>query len=146
MQHPVVNIRYSSEKGDNCFIASVIGFPNITAHGSTMAIAAENIQNAIDSYSEAIKLEKDPSKQVNFVMDFSGETKQFVFEITVEAPEFKEAKEKHSHAATLLDHLIFIPAIAHQAKNIDKEPNRYGKYLEFIDFVRNSVVFKKIIK
>lgn len=43
-----VCIRYSSLPGDNCFIARVTEWPNVTAHGDTREEAAREIQAALE--------------------------------------------------------------------------------------------------
>ena len=48
-----IRIWYSAEKGDECFIAQVIEWPGIMAHGETREEAARQIQLALD---EAVKL------------------------------------------------------------------------------------------
>jgi hypothetical protein len=39
-----IRIWYSAEKGDECFIAQVVGWPGIMAHGETREEAARQIQ------------------------------------------------------------------------------------------------------
>jgi predicted RNase H-like HicB family nuclease len=47
-----IRIRYSAEKGDECFIAQVIEWPGIMAHGETREEAARQIQLALDGALE----------------------------------------------------------------------------------------------
>jgi predicted RNase H-like HicB family nuclease len=48
-----IRIWYSAEKGDECFIAQVVEWPGIMAHGETREEAARQIQPALD---EAVEL------------------------------------------------------------------------------------------
>ena len=43
-----IRIWYSAEKGDECFIAQVVEWPGIMAHGDTREDAARQIQLALD--------------------------------------------------------------------------------------------------
>ena len=43
-----IRIWYSAEKGDECFIAQVIEWPSIVAHGDTREKAARQIQLALE--------------------------------------------------------------------------------------------------
>lgn len=43
-----IRIWYSAEKGDECFIAQVVEWPGIMAHGDTREAAAREIQLALD--------------------------------------------------------------------------------------------------
>ena len=43
-----IRIWYSAEKGDECFIAQVVEWPGIMAHGDTREEAARQIQLAIE--------------------------------------------------------------------------------------------------
>jgi predicted RNase H-like HicB family nuclease len=47
-----IRIRYSAEKGDECFIAQVLEWPGIMAHGETREEAARQIQLALDGALE----------------------------------------------------------------------------------------------
>jgi predicted RNase H-like HicB family nuclease len=47
-----IRIWYSGEKGDECFIAQVVEWPGITAHGETREEAARQIQLALDGALE----------------------------------------------------------------------------------------------
>jgi predicted RNase H-like HicB family nuclease len=47
-----IRIWYSAEKGDECFIAQVVEWPGIMAHGDTREEAARQIQLAIESALE----------------------------------------------------------------------------------------------
>ena len=47
-----IRICYSSEKGDECFIAQVVERPGIMAHGETREEAARRIQLALDGALE----------------------------------------------------------------------------------------------
>ena len=47
-----IRIRYSAEKGDECFIAQVVEWPGIMAHGETREEAARQIQLALDGALE----------------------------------------------------------------------------------------------
>ena len=47
-----IRIWYSAEKGDECFIAQVVGWPGIMAHGDTREEAARQIQLAIEGALE----------------------------------------------------------------------------------------------
>jgi len=42
-----IRILYSAEKGDECFIAQVVEWPGIMAHGETREEAAHQIQLAL---------------------------------------------------------------------------------------------------
>ena len=43
-----IRIWYSAEKGDECFIAQVVEWPGIMAHGDTREEAARQIQLALE--------------------------------------------------------------------------------------------------
>jgi predicted RNase H-like HicB family nuclease len=43
-----IRIWYSAEKGDECFIAQVVEWPGIMAHGDTREEAAREIQLALE--------------------------------------------------------------------------------------------------
>lgn len=43
-----IRIWYSAEKGDECFIAQVVRWPGIMAHGDTREEAARQIQLALE--------------------------------------------------------------------------------------------------
>lgn len=43
-----IRIWYSAEKGDECFVAQVVEWPGIMAHGDTREEAAREIQLALD--------------------------------------------------------------------------------------------------
>ena len=43
-----IRIWYSAEKGDECFIAQVVEWPGIMAHGNTREEAARQIQLALE--------------------------------------------------------------------------------------------------
>ena len=45
-------IWYSAEKGDECFVAQVVEWPGIMAHGDTREEAAREIQLALDGALE----------------------------------------------------------------------------------------------
>jgi predicted RNase H-like HicB family nuclease len=45
---PEIRIWYSAEKGDECFIAQVVEWPGIMAHGDTREEAAREIQLALE--------------------------------------------------------------------------------------------------
>lgn len=47
-----IRIRYSPEKGDECFIAQVVDWPAIMAHGETREEAARQIQLALEGALE----------------------------------------------------------------------------------------------
>ena len=47
-----IRIWYSGEKGDECFIAQVVEWPGIMAHGETREEAARQIQLALDGALE----------------------------------------------------------------------------------------------
>lgn len=47
-----IRIRYSAEKGDECFIAQVVEWPGIMAHGETREEAARQIQLALEGALE----------------------------------------------------------------------------------------------
>jgi len=42
-----VHIWYSARKGDECFVAQVLGWPSIMAHGDTHEEAAREIRDAL---------------------------------------------------------------------------------------------------
>ena len=44
-----IRICYSAVKGDECFIAQVVEWPDIMAHGETLEAAAHEIQIALDA-------------------------------------------------------------------------------------------------
>lgn len=43
-----IRIRYSAAPGDDCFIAQVVEWPSITAHGDSPEQAAHEIQLALE--------------------------------------------------------------------------------------------------
>ena len=47
-----IRIWYSAEKGDECFIAQVVEWPGIMAHGNTRDEAANEIQLALEGALE----------------------------------------------------------------------------------------------
>lgn len=47
-----IRIWYSAEKGDECFIAQVLEWPGIMAHGDTLEEAARQIQFALEGALE----------------------------------------------------------------------------------------------
>ena len=47
-----IRIWYSAEKGDECFIAQVVEWPGIMAHGDTREEAARQIQLALEGALE----------------------------------------------------------------------------------------------
>ena len=47
-----IRIWYSAEKGDECFIAQVVEWPGIMAHGDTREEAAREIQLALEGALE----------------------------------------------------------------------------------------------
>jgi predicted RNase H-like HicB family nuclease len=47
-----VRIWYSAEKGDECFVARVVAWPGIMAHGDTREEAARQIQLALEGALE----------------------------------------------------------------------------------------------
>ena len=47
-----IHIWYSAEKGDECFVAQVVEWPGIMAHGETREEAARQIQLALDGALE----------------------------------------------------------------------------------------------
>ena len=47
-----IRIRYSSAKGDECFIAQAVDWPGIMAHGETREEAARQIQLALEGALE----------------------------------------------------------------------------------------------
>ena len=47
-----IRIWYSAEKGDECFIAQVVEWPGIMAHGETREEAARQIQLALEGALE----------------------------------------------------------------------------------------------
>ena len=47
-----IRIWYSSDKGDECFIAQVVKWPGIMAHGDTREEAARQIQLALEGALE----------------------------------------------------------------------------------------------
>lgn len=47
-----IRMRYSAEKGDECFIAQVVEWPGIMAHGETREEAARQIQLALEGALE----------------------------------------------------------------------------------------------
>ena len=47
-----IRIWYSAEKGDGCFIAQVVAWPGIMAHGETREEAARQIQMALEGALE----------------------------------------------------------------------------------------------
>lgn len=51
-RHYEVRIWYSAEKGDECFIAQVVEWPGIMAHGDTREEAARQIQLALEGALE----------------------------------------------------------------------------------------------
>ena len=55
LRHPrdyEIRIWYSAEKGDECFVAQVVEWPDIMAHGKTREEAARQIQLALDGALE----------------------------------------------------------------------------------------------
>jgi len=48
-----IRIWYSAEKGDECFIAQVVEWPGVMAHGDTREEAAREIQLALEAALEA---------------------------------------------------------------------------------------------
>jgi len=48
-----IRIWFSAEKGDECFVAQVIEWPSIMAHGSTRGEAVRQIQLALEAALEA---------------------------------------------------------------------------------------------
>ena len=47
-----IRIWYSAEAGDDCFVAQVVEWPGITAHGDTREEAARQIQLALEGALE----------------------------------------------------------------------------------------------
>ena len=47
-----IRIWYSAEKGDECFVAQVVQWPGITAHGESREEAAREIQLALEGALE----------------------------------------------------------------------------------------------
>jgi len=47
-----IRIWYSAEKGDDCYIAQVVEWPDIMAHGDTREEAAREIQDALEGALE----------------------------------------------------------------------------------------------
>jgi predicted RNase H-like HicB family nuclease len=47
-----IRIWYSAAEGDNCFIAQVVEWPSIMAHGETREVAAHQIQIALEGAIE----------------------------------------------------------------------------------------------
>lgn len=47
-----IRIWYSAEKGDECFVAQVVEWPGIMAHGGTREEAAREIQLALEGALE----------------------------------------------------------------------------------------------
>ena len=47
-----IRIWYSAEKGDECFVAQVVEWPGIVAHGDTREEAARQIQLALEGALE----------------------------------------------------------------------------------------------
>ncbi len=47
-----IRIRYSAAKGDECFVAQVVEWPGIVAHGDTREEAAREIQLALEGALE----------------------------------------------------------------------------------------------
>jgi predicted RNase H-like HicB family nuclease len=47
-----IRIWYSAEKGDECFVAQVVEWPGIMAHGDTREEAAREIQLALEVAAE----------------------------------------------------------------------------------------------
>ncbi len=47
-----IRIWYSAEKGDECFVAQVVEWPGIMAHGDTCEEAARQIQIALEGALE----------------------------------------------------------------------------------------------
>ena len=43
-----IRIRYSGSKGDECFVAQVVEWPGVMAHGDTREEAARQIQMALE--------------------------------------------------------------------------------------------------
>lgn len=50
--HPEIRIQYSAVPGDECYIARVVEWPTISAHGDTPAEAARQIQLALEGALE----------------------------------------------------------------------------------------------
>ena len=48
----MIRIWYSTEKGDECFVAQVVEWPGIIAHGETREEAARQIQLALEGALE----------------------------------------------------------------------------------------------
>jgi len=48
-----IRIWYSTEKGDECYVAQVVEWPGIVAHGETREEAARQIQFALEGALEA---------------------------------------------------------------------------------------------
>jgi predicted RNase H-like HicB family nuclease len=57
-----IRIWYSAEKGDECFIAQVVEWPGIMAHGETREEAARQIQLVLDG-ALALAAEQGSSRQ-----------------------------------------------------------------------------------
>ena len=47
-----IRIRYSAETGDQCYVAQVVEWPGIMAHGETREEAARQIQLALEGALE----------------------------------------------------------------------------------------------
>jgi predicted RNase H-like HicB family nuclease len=43
-----IRIRWSATRGDDCYVAQVVEWPSITAHGETREAAAREIQLALE--------------------------------------------------------------------------------------------------
>jgi predicted RNase H-like HicB family nuclease len=56
-----IRIWYSATKGDECFIAQVVEWPGIMAHGDTRQEAAREIQSALEG---ALKVALDDGIEV----------------------------------------------------------------------------------
>ena len=48
----MIRMWYSAEKGDECFVAQVVEWPGIMAHGETREEAARQIQLALEGALE----------------------------------------------------------------------------------------------
>jgi predicted RNase H-like HicB family nuclease len=60
-----IRIWYSAEKGDECFIAQVVEWPGIMAHGNTREEAARQIELALEGALEvAAELGVKPPRNV----------------------------------------------------------------------------------
>jgi predicted RNase H-like HicB family nuclease len=64
-----IRIWYSAQKGDKCFIAQVVEWPGIMAHGDTREEAARQIQLALEGALEVaaesgVKLPKNVTRDM----------------------------------------------------------------------------------